>query len=75
MAFSHVVYSSGFVAMTIAFAAIALVILAFRFVAAPQSLKLAVGPADSADAKLVAAIETHFNAEHAALPSPAPAEA
>jgi TRAP transporter TAXI family solute receptor len=60
MAFSHVIYTSGFFFLTVAFAMIAVVALLLRFAEGPQVLKVAVGPADGVDAKLIAAIARHL---------------
>jgi TRAP-type uncharacterized transport system substrate-binding protein len=58
MAFSHVIYTSGFYFLTVAFALIAVVALTLRFAA--QVLKVAVGPADGDNAKLIGAIARHL---------------
>lgn len=60
IAFSHVIYSSGLFALTLAFAAIAIVILLLRFAAEPEPLKVAAGPADGFDAKLMTSIARHM---------------
>jgi TRAP transporter TAXI family solute receptor len=56
IAFSHVIYTSGFFFLTGAFALIAVVALTLRFAGGPQVLKVAVGPADGDNAKLIGAI-------------------
>ena len=56
IAFSHVIYTSGFFFLTVAFALIAVVALTLRFAGGPQVLKVAVGPADGDNAKLIGAI-------------------
>lgn len=65
MAFSHVIYSSGFYLLTVAFALIAIVALTLRFGAGPRSLKVAVGPADGENAKLIAAIARRLERDRA----------
>ena len=60
MAFSHVIYTSGFFFLTVAFALIAVVALTLRFAEGPQVLKVAVGPADGDNAKLIEAIARHL---------------
>ena len=45
MAFSHVIYTSGFFFLTIAFALIAIIAVTLRFSERTQVLKVAVGPA------------------------------
>jgi len=60
MAFSHVIYTSGFFFLTIAFALIAIVAVTLRFSERTQVLKVAVGPADSDNAKLIEAIACHL---------------
>ena len=60
IAFSHVIYTSGFFFLTIAFALIAVVALTLRFAGGPQVLKVAVGPADGDNAKLIGAIARHL---------------
>ncbi|MGA9487937.1 MAG: TAXI family TRAP transporter solute-binding subunit [Methylocella sp.] len=60
MAFSHVIYTSGFFFLTIAFALIAIVAVTLRFSERTQVLKVAVGPADSDNAKLIGAIARHL---------------
>ncbi|HEY8649924.1 MAG TPA: TAXI family TRAP transporter solute-binding subunit [Chthoniobacterales bacterium] len=56
IAFSHVIYTSGFFFLTVAFALIAVVPLTPRFAGGTQVLKVAVGPADGDNAKLIGAI-------------------
>lgn len=56
IAFLHVMLTSGFFFLTVAFALIAVVALTLRFAERPQVLKVAVGPADGDNAKLIAAI-------------------
>jgi hypothetical protein len=56
MAFSHMIYTSGFFFLTAAFALIAIVALTLRFARGP----LAVGPSDGDNAKLIAAIARHL---------------
>jgi DNA-binding transcriptional LysR family regulator len=60
MAFSHVIYTSGVFFLTVAFALIAVVALTLRFAGGPQVLKVAVGPADGDNAKLIEAIARHL---------------
>jgi hypothetical protein len=60
IALSHVMYTSGFFFLMVAFAVIAIVALLLRFAEGPQVLKVAVGPADGVDAKLIAAIARHL---------------
>jgi DNA-binding transcriptional LysR family regulator len=60
IAFSHVIYTSGFFFLTVAFALIAVVALTLRFAGGPQVLKVAVGPADGDNAKLIGAIARHL---------------
>ena len=60
MAFSHVIYTSGFFFLTIAFALIAIIAVTLRFSERTQVLKVAVGPADSDNAKLIEAIARHL---------------
>jgi TRAP transporter TAXI family solute receptor len=56
IAFSQVIYTSGFFFPTVAFALIAVVALTLRIAGGPQVLKVAVGPADGDNAKLIGAI-------------------
>lgn len=56
MAFSHVIYAAAFPALAAALALVAVVILVLRFVEAPQTLKVAVGPPGGTDAALMGAI-------------------
>jgi TRAP-type uncharacterized transport system substrate-binding protein len=67
MAFSHVIYTSGFFFLTVAFALIAVVALTLRFAEGPQVLKVAVGPADGDNAKLIAAIARHLERDGARI--------
>ena len=67
MAFSHVIYTSGFVFLTAAFALIAIVALTLRFAGGPHVLKVAVGPADGENAKLIAAIARRLELDDAKL--------
>jgi hypothetical protein len=67
MAFSHVIYTSGFFFLTIAFALIAVVALTLRFAGGPQVLKVAVGPADGDNAKLIGRLRGILSAMAAAL--------
>jgi len=67
MAFSHVIYASIFPALAAALALVAVVILLLRFAEAPHVLKVAVGPADGADAQLMAAFAKRLDNNHAAL--------
>ena len=67
MAFSHVIYASIFPALAAALALVAVVILLLRFAEAPHVLKVAVGPADGADAQLMAAFAKRLDDNHAAL--------
>src|ERR1700730_2647039 len=60
MAFSHVIYTSGVFFLTVAIALIAVVALTLRFAGGPQVLKVAVGPADGDNAKLIEAIARHL---------------
>ena len=60
IAFSHVIYTSGFFFLTVAIALIAVVALTLRFAGGPQVLKVAVGPADGDNAKLIEAIARHL---------------
>jgi TRAP transporter TAXI family solute receptor len=60
MAFSHVMYSSGFFILTVSFALIGIIALTLRFAGGPQVLRVAVGPADGVNAKLIAAIAQHL---------------
>src|SRR3979411_906612 len=60
IAFSRVIYTSGFFFLTVAFALIAVVALTLRFAGEPQVLKVAVGPADGDNAKLIEAIARHL---------------
>lgn len=60
MALSHVIYTSGVFFLTVAFALIAAVALTLRFAGGPQVLKVAVGPADGDNAKLIEAIARHL---------------
>jgi hypothetical protein len=66
MAFSHVIYTSGVFFLTVAFALIAVVALTLRFAGGPQVLKVAVGPADGDNAKLIGAIARHLERETSA---------
>jgi hypothetical protein len=54
------IYTSGFFFLTVAFALIAVVALTLRFTGGPQVLKVAVGPADADNAKLIGAIARHL---------------
>jgi predicted tellurium resistance membrane protein TerC len=63
MAFSHVIYTSGFFFLTLAFALTAVVALTLRFAGGPQVLKVAVGPADGDNAKLIGAIARHLDSD------------
>jgi TRAP-type uncharacterized transport system substrate-binding protein len=65
MASSHVIYTSGLFVLTAAFALIAIVILVLRFSERTEVLKVAVGPADGDDAKLIAAIGRHLERDRA----------
>lgn len=56
IAVSHIFYTSGFYFMAAVFAVVAIVALTIRFAGGPQVLKVAVGPADGENAKLIAAI-------------------
>ena len=67
MAFSHVIYTSGFFFLMVAFALIAVVALTLRFAEGPQALKVAVGPADGDNAKLIAAIARHLERDGARI--------
>ena len=67
MAFSHVIYTSGFFFLMVAFAFIAVVALTLRFAEGPQVLKVAVGPADGDNAKLIAAIARHLERDSARI--------
>ena len=67
IAFSHVIYTSGFFFLTVAFALIAVVALTLRFAGGPQVLKVAVGPADGDNAKLIGAIARNWSAMAVAL--------
>src|ERR1700731_4724537 len=60
IAFSHVIYTSGFFFLTVAFALIAVVALTRGFAGGPQVLKSAVGPANGDNAKLIEAIARHL---------------
>jgi TRAP transporter TAXI family solute receptor len=60
MAFSHLTYTSRLFVLMVAFALVAIVVLALRFGEGPKFLKVAVGPADGTDAKLVAMITQHL---------------
>ena len=60
MAFSHVIYTSGVFFLTVGFALIAVVALTLRFAGGPQVLKVAVGPVDGDNAKLIEAIARHL---------------
>lgn len=60
MAFSHVIYTSGFFFLTIAFALITIIAVTLRFSERTQVLKVAVGPANSDNAKLIEAIARHL---------------
>src|ERR1700720_3131324 len=60
MAFSNVIYTSGVFFLTVAFALIAVVALTLRFAGGPRVLKVAVGPADGDNAKLIEAIARHL---------------
>jgi hypothetical protein len=60
MAFSHVIYTSGFFFLTIAFALTTIVALTLRFAGEPQVLKVTVGPPDGDNAKLIGAIARHL---------------
>jgi ABC-type metal ion transport system substrate-binding protein len=60
IAFSRVIYTSGFFFLTVAFALIAVVALTLRFAGGTQVLKVAVGPADGDNAKLIGAIARHL---------------
>jgi len=55
-----VIYTSGFFFLTIAFALIAIIAVTLRFSERTQVLKVAVGPADSDNAKLIEAIARHL---------------
>src|SRR5262249_39847678 len=57
---SHVIYTSGFFFLTMAFALIGLAALTLRLTSGPHVLKVAAGPADGSDAKLIAAIGRHL---------------
>ncbi|WP_026607127.1 TAXI family TRAP transporter solute-binding subunit [Methylocapsa acidiphila] len=65
IAFSHMVYSSGFFFLTFAFALIAIGALTLRFAGGPLALKIAVGPANGDNAKLIAAIADRLEADDA----------
>jgi TRAP transporter TAXI family solute receptor len=65
IAFSHLIYTSGFFFLTAAFAVIAVVALALRFAGSPQPLKVAVGPAGGENAKLIAAIARRLKSDRA----------
>ena len=67
MAFSHVVYASAFPILAAALAVVAIVILSFRFVEAPRTLTVAVGPKGGVDAELIAAAAAQLNRDHAAV--------
>ena len=60
IAFSQVIYTSGVFFLTVAIALIAVVALTLRFAGGPQVLKVAVGPADGDNAKLIEAIARHL---------------
>ncbi len=67
MAFSHVIYASAFPILAAALAVVAIVILSFRFVEAPRTLTVAVGPKGGADAALIAAAAAQLNRDLAAV--------
>src|SRR5271166_1312917 len=67
MAFSHVIYASAFPILAAALAVIAIAILSFRFVEAPRTLTVAVGPKGGADAELIAAAAAQLNRDRAAV--------
>jgi TRAP-type uncharacterized transport system substrate-binding protein len=56
MGSSHVIYTSGFVFLTLSFALIGIIALTLRFATGPQVLRVAVGPEDDVNAKLITAI-------------------
>ncbi|HUZ90692.1 MAG TPA: TAXI family TRAP transporter solute-binding subunit [Methylocella sp.] len=63
MAFSNVIYTSGFFFLTVAFALAAVVALMLRFAEGPHVLRVAVGPAEGDNAKLIAAIARHLKSD------------
>jgi hypothetical protein len=56
MGSSHVIYTSGFFFLTLSFALIGIIALTLRFAAGPPALRVAVGPEDGVNAKLITAI-------------------
>jgi TRAP transporter TAXI family solute receptor len=67
MAFSNVIYTSGFFFLMVAFALVAVVALTLRFAEGPDVLKVAVGSAESDNAKLIAAIARRLEHDHAKI--------
>jgi TRAP transporter TAXI family solute receptor len=67
MAFSNVIYTSGFFFLMVAFALVAVVALTLRFAEGPDVLKVAVGPAESDNAKLIAAIARRLEHDNAKI--------
>jgi TRAP transporter TAXI family solute receptor len=65
IAFSHVLYTSGLFFLTAAFAFIAIAALTLRYGAGPRTLKVAVGPGESENAKLIAAIARRLERDRA----------
>ncbi len=63
MAFSSVMHSSGYFALTIAFALIVMGAITLRFAGGPHTLKVAVAQTDGADAKLITAMARRLERE------------
>ena len=63
MAFSSVMHSSGYFALTITFVLIVMIAITLRFAEGPRTLKVAVAQADGADAKLIAAMARRLERE------------
>jgi TRAP transporter TAXI family solute receptor len=65
MAFSQIISASAFPILAVLLALLAIVILTLRFAEKPQMLAVAVGPADSADARLIGAIARRLEHDRA----------
>jgi hypothetical protein len=63
MAFSSVMHSSGYFALTTAFALIVIIAITMRFAGGPHILKVAVAQTDGADARLIAAMVRQLERE------------
>ncbi|HXW72498.1 MAG TPA: ABC transporter substrate-binding protein [Methylocella sp.] len=60
MAFSGVIYTAGFFFLMLAVTLVAVVALTLRFAERPHVLRVAVGPAEGDNAKLITAIARHL---------------